>query len=354
MSPSIELSIIIVNWNSSNFLEKCLASIEVNARQVQYEVIVVDNASFDGSKEVVEHFQYVTFIQLQLNCGFAKANNIAFAQSRGQYILFLNPDTEIVGNAIPQMLAVLKSKAGGIVGAKLLNTDLSVQSTCVRQFPSILNQVFDSSWLQNKFPRCWLWKIGPLFEHGPTSVAIEALCGACMLLDRQTFQEVGKFSEEYFMYSEDVDLCYKAHQKDRTIYLVPQALVVHHGGASSASAQSGHFSDILMRESRFMFLTKSRGKSYAHLYRATTACVASLRILLLTIVYVCSPSKRQYVRLAIAKWFKCFRWAVSLERWAGALQSSKPNTSGNLEMNRNRITQRRDISNKPLNEYASR
>src|SRR5215510_12419399 len=123
----MDLSIIIVNWNTVELLRSCLASIEANPPRCEYETLVIDNASYDGSAEMVaRQFPSVIFIQSDQNLGFAAGNNLAFDRSRGKYVLFLNPDTEVVGDALSSMLSVLQTRAdAGVVGPKLVNADLS-------------------------------------------------------------------------------------------------------------------------------------------------------------------------------------------------------------------------------------
>src|ERR1700722_14935662 len=143
----MELSVIIVNWNSVDLLRKCLLSVLMNPLNCDLEVLVIDNASYDGCAEMVsKEFPSVTFLQAEQNMGFAAGNNRAFRRSTGRIVLFLNPDTELVGDALHTMLVALKSsKDAGVVGPKLVNPDLSAQINCMRAFPTILNQFFDSS-----------------------------------------------------------------------------------------------------------------------------------------------------------------------------------------------------------------
>jgi N-acetylglucosaminyl-diphospho-decaprenol L-rhamnosyltransferase len=143
-----ELSIIIVNWNSKDFVRKCVQSIMANLMDFAFEIIVVDGASYDGCGEMLmREFPEVRFIQSDKNVGFARASNLGFEQSSGNCLLFLNPDTEVVGPAISILrTALLELDQAGIVGAKLLNTDGSVQTSCIQAFPTILNQL----WM----PRC--------------------------------------------------------------------------------------------------------------------------------------------------------------------------------------------------------
>ena len=133
----MELSIIFVNWNSVDYLRECIASIYENTRDISFEIIVVDNASPQGDVEtILEQFRDVKIIKSLTNVGFAKANNIGFAQSTGSYVLFLNPDTQLLGPTLNILLEHIKSLPdAGIVGCKMLNTDRTVQITSIQRFP---------------------------------------------------------------------------------------------------------------------------------------------------------------------------------------------------------------------------
>ena len=142
LAGDVALSIVIVNWKSADFLRKCLQSIFANASDMSLEVIVVDNASFDGSAELVEReFPGVHFVQSKENLGFAGANNLGVRSAKGRNLLFLNPDTEVIGTALERMSSFLDATPdAGAVGCKLLNTDGTVQTSCIQPFPTILNQ----------------------------------------------------------------------------------------------------------------------------------------------------------------------------------------------------------------------
>lgn len=132
----MELSIIIVNWNSLAFLRACLVSVYQHIAEIPFEVIVVDNASpEDDIDSLKQRFPDVQLIKSVVNLGFAGANNLGFKESKGDYVLFLNPDTQLIGNAIETMLDQAKLLPdAGVVGCKLLNTDLSVQTSCIQRF----------------------------------------------------------------------------------------------------------------------------------------------------------------------------------------------------------------------------
>lgn len=287
MATLPELSIIIVNWNSREFLQKCLVSVRDGAKDMAHEVIVVDNASFDGCEELLRSdFPSVVFIQAGKNLGFARASNLGFNRSRGRHLLFLNPDTEIVGTALFTLVSFANSEPEvGIVGARLLNSDLTVQMESVRAFPSLLNQLLESHYLKTRFPRLSIWGMRPLFDHAGEPARVDVVSGACLLIKRQVFERVGGFGTQYFMYSEDVDLCYKVKEAGWVTVFVGGAEVVHHGGRSSALRPVTQFAAVLIRESRFQFLRLARGNVYALAYRAITAANAVCRLALLLVLF---------------------------------------------------------------------
>jgi len=315
LQNSIDVSIVIVNWRSAEFLRKCLATIYAQTRSVRFEVIVIDNASFDGSAEIVEReFPRVQFIQAKENLGFAKANNLAFNHSRGRTICFLNPDTEILDAAIENLIDCLESHAdAGVVGAKLLNSDLSLQTSCVQSYPTVLNQLLDADFFRRLFPKSSLWGTRPLFEAGQKSALAEVVSGACFLVRRATFEQVAGFTERYFMYAEDVDLCYKAKLAGWNVYYHPEAHVIHHGGQSS-SKNANAFATVMTRQSLYTFLKTTRGKGYAFLYRGSMLIAAVARLLLLAMVMVATLGQfeRESVPLAFQKWSSVFQWAIGL------------------------------------------
>jgi N-acetylglucosaminyl-diphospho-decaprenol L-rhamnosyltransferase len=264
----MDLSIVIVNWNSVAYLGPCLNSVIRHTRGIRREIIVVDSGSFDGSAELLRaRYRSVRFIQCRDNLGFAGANNLACRSASGEHLLFLNPDTQVTAGAVQVMLDHLRShRQAGAVGARLLNSDGSLQSSCVQPFPTILNQLLNSDYLRGRWPRSGLWGLKPLFAAEPQPATVDAVSGACVMVRRVAFNDVGQFSEEYFMYAEDVDLCHKLRQARYINYWLPQASVLHHGGGSSDRAPS-EFSVLMMRESIWRFLHKSRGAGYAAMYR---------------------------------------------------------------------------------------
>jgi len=312
---SVELSIIIVNWNSASYLRACLLSIFRETRDVLYEVIVVDNASQDGCEALIrEEFPQVRFIQSDSNLGFARANNLGYSKSGGQCLLFLNPDTEVIGDALAKMLSHLRANSSvGAVGARLLNTDGSLQMSCVQAFPTICNQVLDSDWLRRLFPNWRGWGIQALLSQNGVRAEVDAISGACFMVKRNVFEQVGLFGEQYFMYSDDQDLSYKIHKSGYAIDYINDCEVVHHGGKSS-SQQPDHFSDLLQRESLLRFFRGTKGSFYCVFYRITLAMMAGLRMFLVAFLAVIGRRTIQGKTpgCVLQKWAKIFGWAVGL------------------------------------------
>lgn len=239
---TVDLSILIVNYNNSATLPDCLDSIDITVRGLEYEVIVVDNASGDeGLKTVQENYPEVRWIKNNINQGFAKANNQAVKVSKGKALLFLNPDTRLTENATQAMIAELKSDSSiGAIGPKVLNRDGSLQYSC-RTFPTVWTGLFNRYSLlsrffpNNKHTRHYLMTD---FDH-EESRAVDWVSGCCMMVPRSVFLEVGGFDEKYFLFNEDVDLCHTLkHHGYKTLYF-PQARI-YHDITSSNSKVSPH------------------------------------------------------------------------------------------------------------------
>jgi len=315
----MDLSIIIVNWNSKDFLRECIASILPWSGDISLEIVVIDSGSFDGCGAVLEKYgPKVRFIQSETNLGFARANNEAYKVSQGQSLLFLNPDTRVLGSAIETMHRYLCSlPSAGVIGAKLLNGDDSVQTTCVRSFPTVLNQFLESALLRRWFPRSALWGMLPLFQNSETPSEVDAVSGACLMMSRAAFESVGMFSSDYFMYSEDIDICYKARIAGRKTYYVPTAVVVHYGGESTSKSSESAFSSVMMLESRWRFFRKTRPAWYSFLYRAAMFVASVCRIGAVATAWPLGAMRGRTtaLRAALRKWTARLRWTVGGERW---------------------------------------
>jgi hypothetical protein len=322
-----DISIIIVNWKSAAFTRQCLRSIYANAQGLNCEVIVIDNASYDGCDRMMKaDYPQAIFSQSATNLGFAGANNLGFEQCTGRNILFLNPDTEIQENALQAMLSALESSPqAGLAGARLLNSDLTLQTTCVVALPSILNQALSSDFLRKAFPSWKIWGMRALADSSPGPKKVEAISGACMLGKREVIEQVGVFSTEYFMYAEDMDLCAKVSKAGWTIFYVPEARIVHHAAGSSSSRQESNFSTIMIRESLIRFMQLHRGTRYARLYQCSVALTSMLRLSMLVIALPIAifPRGYRFVSRAFSKWSDVLRWSVGLTGWVSQHRLSR-------------------------------
>jgi N-acetylglucosaminyl-diphospho-decaprenol L-rhamnosyltransferase len=311
---SPEVSIIIVNWRSRDYVRACLHSIAQERSRDSYEILVVDNDSADGCGAMLkEEFPHVRYIRSATNLGFARANNLAAAESRGRYILYLNPDTQICEGAIETLSAALAAHPeAGMVGARLLNSDRTLQTTCVTAIPGILNQTLNVRWLRAAFPMWSIWGMQALYRSNKTPSPVEAISGACMMARRDVVEQVGGFSTDYFMYAEDMDLCVKVARAGHSILYVPEAEIVHHAGGSSSQRQESHFSSIVTRESLMRFFTLHRGQGYAIACRAFMALVCTLRLFALALASpaVLHPRGARFLRRAWFKWATILAWCL--------------------------------------------
>lgn len=314
IEDTADVSIICVNWNSLAYLRECLTSIYQHTSGIRCEIIVVDNASPEGGVDVLKaEFPEITIVKSDKNLGFAGANNLGFRHSSGSYVLLLNPDTRLVGPAINILLERMKSLPdAGIVGCKLLNTDLSVQTASVQKFPTLLNQLANIEFFRTRWPGCPVWDISPLFRNSEGPVKVEVIPGACMLLKREVFERAGLFTEDYFMYAEDIDLNYKVKHLGLSSYYVGAAQIVHHGGTSSSRQPVSHWSILMKHRAMLKYYRKIGGPVYGVLYRITMGVSALVHLMLLAAVFPFSD--KEIVRSKSAKWNTVLRWSLGLEQ----------------------------------------
>ena len=316
------LSVIIVNWNSAGYLKGCLSSIYAETAGIDFEVLVVDNASYDGCAELLEReFPSVKFIQSKANCGFAAANNLGVAHSSGRVLLFLNPDTQVRGSALATMLSVFRAQPNaGIVGCRLLNGDLTLQASCVQAFPTVWNEFLDCEHLRKAFPKSRLWGNAVLYVRERGMFHVEAVSGACLMIRRDVFETVGRFNTRYFMYVEDRDLCYAARRTGYLAYFVNTAEVIHYGGTSSGARSENNFGVVMRCESLRKFMRYRRGRPYAVAYRSAVALSACCRLIALWLAAAIrgQMGAGAVLRGAIRKWWAVLRWSLGLEPWARA------------------------------------
>lgn len=231
----IDLSIIIVSYNTKDFLKNCLDSIYQTSNNFSFEIIVVDNASNDSSADLVsKEYKDVILIKNSQNLGFSKANNTGVKKSSGRYVLFLNSDTVVYENTLKYMLDFMdKNKNAGASTCKLVMPNGKIDDASHRGFPTPWNSFTHFSGLSKILGKTKLfggYNLGYLDLK--TVHKIDALAGAFMLVRRNVGQEVGWWDEDYFFYGEDLDFCYMLKQKGFEIYYVPQVSILHYKGVT--------------------------------------------------------------------------------------------------------------------------
>lgn len=232
----VRLSVVLINLNTRDFLHACLVSMKSRLTDPAFEVILVDNGSTDGSVEMVNsEFPQVRVFPQGKNLGFTKANNIGLREARGQYLLVLNSDTEIVDDALEKMCDYMDAHPDiGALGAQLLNTDGTVQLSC-RAFPSFKTVLFHRYSLMTRlFPRNRYSAEYLMTDTGhKETMDVDWVSGACLLTRRETTDQVGLLDEGFFIYAEDVDWCYRMKQAGWRVVYYPDAKVMHHIGRAT-------------------------------------------------------------------------------------------------------------------------
>ncbi len=229
----MKLSIIIVHYNVAGLLRNCLKSIIRFTEDVSYEVIVVDNQSPDPSwKVLISEFPHVKFIEAEENSGFAVANNLAARQARGEYILLLNPDTELEGKYVNEILDFADNQQQfGALGVRMHDFDGRFLPESKRSVPDMFNsfQKLFAGLNRNKKRKTYYRDDVGEFEIAP----VEVLTGAFLLMKTKVYLEVGGLDETYFMYGEDIDLCYTLLQRNYTNWFYGKVSILHHKGEST-------------------------------------------------------------------------------------------------------------------------
>ena len=235
MADKPYLSTVIVNWNTCAELEACLRSIG-EEDSIRLETIVIDNASPDDSVEMVKReFPGVLLIENKANLGFAKAANQGIQSSRGRYVLLLNPDSEVRPGALSAIVRFGDANPKvGIFGPKILNPDGSLQYSC-RGFPTVAAGLFRNTILTKYFPRnSYIYDYLMLGWDHSEPRDVDWVSGAALVARRELLDDIGLLDERFYMYCEDVDLAYRAHQKNWRVTYCPLAVVVHACGRGSS------------------------------------------------------------------------------------------------------------------------
>ncbi len=238
LNNSVDVSVIIVNYNSNDLLENCLSSLTKFTNEVSYEIIVVDNASKPNKVgEVVSKYPEVVLIKNSINRGFSAANNQGIKIAKGKYILILNNDTVFIENTIKKVLDFVQHKNEEvIVGCKLLNKDGSWQNSFA-DFPSPLNYFTSNFFLYVLFPKTKFNKYNQFNKRVSEIKEVDFVTGAFMFCNANVIKKLNGFDERFFFYSEEIDLCYRFKQNKGKVFYYPFTSVIHLGGATVEKMQ---------------------------------------------------------------------------------------------------------------------
>lgn len=325
----ITCSVIIVNWNTKELLRQCLKSVLASTDLASVEIWVVDNASDDGSAGMVEkEFPAVRLVCNQVNVGFSAANNQAIRMASSKYVLLLNPDTRIVGDAIGAMVAFLEGNGRvGAVGCKLLNGDGSTQLSChsfnkyfktftyAAGLHSLIRYNSFSKWVGRFFGN----HLRSLVNVGNYDTAMfpDWVLGACLLVRREAFDHIGLLDERLFMYADDEDLCYRLNLGGWKVAYIPDGKVIHYGGQSSK--QAARTMAVESWRSRLFFFERHYGRRSVTPLKIVILAGMGLRLL------SCLPLAalgRQGQRSNVST---CFRILASVLRFRGSTRSDSCN-----------------------------
>jgi len=308
------VSLVIVVWNAKKYVQECLESLREHCRGVYDEVIVVDNASSDGSPDLIEEtFPEFKLIRNSENLGFAKANNIGIAQSSGEYVCLVNSDVKFTSDCLTPMLQYIATNPGvGMVGPKMLGRDGRAWRSTMR-FPTVWNQFTRALGLDAAFKHS-RWFGGYLmsdFNH-QTTIPVDVLNGWFVLVRRTALDKVGPLDPQFFMYGEDVDWCYRFHLAGEKIVFFADAEAIHYGGASSSNAPIRFYLEQCY--ANWQYWRKHRGWLARIAFLGSLTIYHAVRLLAASWAYLILPSQRPKSLAKLKRAAVCLQWVSQPQR----------------------------------------
>jgi GT2 family glycosyltransferase len=305
---SPEISVVIVTWNCRQMLKDCLQSLRDQLPAKSGEIIVVDNASSDGTADLVRReFPEVKLFENHSNLGFAKGNNVGLQASRGKYVCLINPDVVVAGNCLSSMIDYMDRRPGiGMLGPQIIGLDGLVQRSCMRE-PTLWNQFCRALALDTLVKRSHLFG-GYLmhdFSHSETR-DVEIINGCFWMVRQEALQQVGLLDSNFWMYGEDLDWCRRFRTAGWRVVFFPAAQAVHCGGGSSRNAPLSCY--IQMQRSDLRYWRKYHGLLSTFCYLALLYCHHLSRSVALGFLYIARRSHRIQIVSRIKSHFACLRW----------------------------------------------
>ncbi len=305
----MDCSIIIVSWNAREFLANCLRSILGNPSRHSLEVIVVDNASNDGSPEVVRaQFPTVRLLEAGANLGFARANNVGIRSSTGKYICLINSDAAVIDDCLDRLFDFMESNPDvGMASPQVLNADGTIQTSYAGR-PNLWNSLCRAIGLDSLFPtsaafggylkRYWKPQTGP----------IDVLFGCFWCLRRKALDQVGLLDERFFMYGEDIDWSVRFHKDGWKVIYFAEAKACHYGGASSSNAPSRFYLE--MQKANFQYWQKHHTKLEQAAYYLISIIHHAMRTLSFSIASLAGGKDKSTRLEKAARSFRCLKWLL--------------------------------------------
>ena len=302
------ISAIIVSYNTRQMTLDCLGALYAGLGQMPAEVWVVDNDSTDGSAEAIhETFPQAKLIANLYNAGFAAANNQAIRSSCGEFLLLLNSDAFLSQGALTTLVAHMKEREEvAVVGPKLLNADGSLQRSCYR-FPGPWRTLCENVLLTAAMPNSTLFGDYRAWSHDRVR-DVDMIIGACMLVRRSALDRVGLFDENFFLYAEETDLCYRLHKAGLRTNFLPTAEVTHLNGGSGRQLSDRVFCEF--RRGQEKFFRKHYGVSGLLFYRLMMTLGSCLRLSLFALIGAVSRKRRLRCVEEARLWKRILKWTV--------------------------------------------
>ncbi|MGH9517143.1 MAG: glycosyltransferase family 2 protein [Terriglobales bacterium] len=305
---SVEISVIVVAWNCRKVLSDCLESILLQVEPERSEIIVVDNASSDGTAAMVRaNFPSVKLIESDVNLGFARGNNLGLEAATGEYIFLINPDVVVGSDTFAKMLDHLRSHPGiGMLGPKIIGRDGAVQRSCMRT-PTLWNQLCRALALDtlNKKSRLFGGYLMNEFPHDALR-DVDIINGCFWLVRRTALEQVGEMDPQFWMYADDLDWCRRYTEAGWRVVFFPHADAIHLGAVSSDTAPV--FCYVQMQQADLQYWRKYHGVFSSACFFFTLYLSHALRSAVSALLYVVHASGRSRVALKCRKHFACIRW----------------------------------------------
>lgn len=302
------VSVVVVTWNGKQYAMECLKSLLALESKLDLQVVVVDNASTDGTPDAIrEQFPRVELVQNPNNLGFAKANNMGISRSNGRYVCLVNSDVVVTQRCFEKMIAFMDANPGiGLLGPKMLSPDGGIGPSVMR-LPTVGNSLCCALGLHSVFRRSDVFG-GYLIPNFPYNAIadVEVLTGWFWMVRRSALAQVGDLDERFFMYGEDIDWCHRFLKAGWRVVFYPEAEALHYGAASSSQAPARFY--VEMRRANLQYFKKHYGRLRTAGYVLTTWVHELVRLLAYGAVYCVRGTQRSAAASKVERSWSCIRW----------------------------------------------